>query len=218
MGDDVVFLVDVDNTLIDNGTVVDELRRRLVDAVGVDGERRYWEIFEQLWAEGGYADYLGAVQRLRGEEPRDQRLAGVSLFLINYPFVERLYPGALEAIASLQARGRVVIVTDGDAVHQPNKIERSGLGAAVGGHALIYVHKEEMLEDIERRYPAERYVMIDDKLRILAAMKDIWRDKVTTVFVRQGHYAHDPAVLAAYPPADVTIERIGDLRSLAGSV
>ena len=217
MADDLVFLVDVDNTLLDNGTIVDDLKRRLIDAVGADRERRYWEIFEALWNEGGYADYLGAVQRLRRDQPDDQGLAGVSAFLLGYPFAERLYPGALEAVAALRRRGRVVILSDGDAVHQPNKVERSGLREAVGGGVLIYIHKEEMLADVERRYPARRYVMIDDKLRIMTAIKGVWRNRVTTVFVRQGPYAHDPAVLAAYPSADVTIERIGDLITLADS-
>jgi FMN phosphatase YigB (HAD superfamily) len=218
VADDLVFLIDVDNTLLDNGAVVDELRRRIAETVGVDGERRYWMIFEALWTELGYADYLGALQRLRLEDPREQRLAAISQFLVGYPFAERVYPGALDAIASLQARGRVVILSDGDAVYQPNKIERSGLAAAAGGHVLIYVHKEAMLDDIERRYPAERYVVIDDKLRILSAVKNIWRDRVTTVFVRQGHYALDPAIVAAYPPADMTIERIGELVSISSQL
>ena len=217
MADDLVFLVDVDNTLLDNGTVVEELKRRLVECVGADRERRYWQIFEALWAECGYADYLGALQRLRSEEPHDQAVSGVSTFLVNYPFVERLYPGALEAITALQRIAPVVILTDGDAVYQPNKIERAGLRAVVGGHVLVYVHKEDMLEAIERRYPARRYVMIDDKLRVLAAIKAAWGERVTTVFVRQGQYAHDPAVLAAYPAADVTIERIGDLITITSS-
>src|SRR5581483_3394362 len=211
----VVFLVDVDNTLLDNGTVVDALRRELISAVGPEREARYWDLFEQLWKEEGFADYLGALQRLRIENPRDQSLGRVSRFLIEYPFAERLYPGALEALAALGRRGRVVIVSDGDIVQQPNKIERSGLAAAVDGHVLVYIHKEEMLDDIEQRYPARHYVLVDDKLRILAAVKASWGERVTTVFVRQGHYAHDPAVLAAYPAADVTIESIADAASLA---
>ncbi len=211
----VVFLVDVDNTLLDNGTVVEALRRELIGAVGPEREARYWDLFEQLWKEEGFADYLGALQRLRIENPRDQSLARVSRFLIEYPFAERLYPGALEALAALGRRGRVVIVSDGDIVQQPNKIERSGLAAAVGGRVLVYIHKEEMLDDIEQRYPARHYVLVDDKLRILAAVKASWGERVTTVFVRQGHYARDPAVLAAYPPADVTIESIADAASLA---
>jgi FMN phosphatase YigB (HAD superfamily) len=133
------------------------------------------------------------------------------LFLLHYPFAARVYPGALDVLRQLHARGRPVILTDGDVVFQPRKVERSGLWAAVDGEVLIYIHKEEMLDDVERRYPARRYVMIDDKIRILAAMKSVWRDRLTTVFVRQGHYANDAALVAGYPPADVTVERIGEL-------
>jgi FMN phosphatase YigB (HAD superfamily) len=159
----------------------------------------------------GYADYLGALQRYRLERLGDSALLGVASYLLQYPFHERLYPGALDTIAALRRRAPVVILTDGDAVHQPNKIERSGIGQAVDGHVLIYIHKEEMLDDIARRYPAEHYVMVDDKLRILTAMKALWKDRLTTVFVRQGHYAFDPSIVTAYPAADVTIERIADL-------
>jgi FMN phosphatase YigB (HAD superfamily) len=214
MPDDLVFLIDVDETLLNNDAVIDDLKRCLFDAAGVEGKERYWELFEQLWDELGYADYLGALQRYRLETSGAVQLLGVASFLLHYPFRSRLYPGALETIAALKPRGRVVILSDGDAVQQPNKIDRSGLLAAVDGDALIYIHKEEMLDDIERRYPATHYVLVDDKLRILTAMKAIWRDRVTTVFVRQGHYALDPAIAAAYPPADVTIEQIADLPSL----
>jgi len=153
------------------------------------------------------------LQRFRVEHPRDPNLLGVSLYLLHYPFADRLYPGALDVIRHLSRQGRVVILSDGDVVFQPRKVERSGLWAAVAGHVLIYIHKEQVLDDVERRYPADRYVMVDDKVRILAAMKNVWRDRLTTVFVRQGHYAHDPALLAAYAPPDVTIERIADLQS-----
>ena len=208
---EIVFLLDVDNTLLDNDAVTEDLRRHLRQAFGDECERRYWEIFEQLRRELGYADYLGALQRYRVERPRDTQLLRVSLFLLEYPFADRLYPGALDVIAQLKSRGQVVLLSDGDVVFQPRKIERSGLWAAVDGQVLIYIHKEQMLDDVERRYPTARYVMIDDKLRILAAVKSIWRERVTTVFVRQGHYAHDPAIVGAAPPADVTIERIADL-------
>jgi FMN phosphatase YigB (HAD superfamily) len=211
---DIVFLLDVDETLLNNDAVIDDLKRCLVDAVGVEGKQRYWELFEQLWDELGYADYLGALQRYRLEMPGAVQLLGVASYLLHYPFSTRLYPGALETIAALKRRGRVVILSDGDAVQQPNKIERSGLLGAVDGDVLIYIHKEEMLDDIARRYPAPHYVLVDDKLRILTAIKAIWRERVTTVFVRQGHYALDPAVIAAYPSADVTIEGIADLQSL----
>jgi FMN phosphatase YigB (HAD superfamily) len=211
MQPDLVHLIDVDNTLLDNDAVVEDFKRHLLETFGAEGEQRYWVIFEDLWRELGYADYLGALQRFRLERPRDPHLWRASLFLLQYPFAGRVFPGALDAIGGLRGRGPVVILSDGDAVAQPNKIERSGLGRAVDGHVLIYVHKEEMLDDVERRYPARRYVMVDDKLRILAGMKAIWRERLTTVFVRQGHYAHDPSIVGAYPPADVTIDRIGDL-------
>ncbi|PYR63593.1 MAG: haloacid dehalogenase [Acidobacteria bacterium] len=207
---EIVYLLDVDNTLLDNDEVTEDLRRHLRDAFGGECERRYWEIFEQLRRELGYADYLGALQRYRVERPRDTQLLRVSLFLLEYPFADRLYPGALDVIAQLKARGQVVLLSDGDVVFQPRKIERSGLWAAVDGHVLIYIHKEQMLDDVERVYPAARYVMVDDKLRILAAVKSIWRERVTTVFVRQGHYAHDPAIVSAAPAADITIECIAD--------
>ena len=209
---DTVFLLDVDNTLLDNDAVIADLRRHLVEIFGAECERRYWEIFEQLRAELGYADYLGALQRYRVERPRETHVLRISLFLLHYPFASRLYPGALEAIRALRARGRTVILSDGDVVFQPRKIERSGLWEAVEGEVLVYNHKEQMLDDVERRYPARRYVMVDDKLRILTAMKHIWRDRLTTVFVRQGHYAYDPEHLAGYHPADVAIERIEELR------
>jgi FMN phosphatase YigB (HAD superfamily) len=207
----VVFLLDVDNTLLDNDAVINDLRRHLLETSGPDCERRYWEIFEQLRSELGYADYLGALQRYRIERPRDPNTVRISLYLLHYPFADRVYPGALDVIRLLRQRGRPVILSDGDVVFQPRKIERSGLWEAVEGELLVYIHKEQMLDDVELRYPASHYVMVDDKIHILAAMKKQWRDRLTTVFVRQGHYAHDPQLLAANPPADITIERIADL-------
>jgi FMN phosphatase YigB (HAD superfamily) len=207
----VVFLVDVDNTLLDNDRVTADLMRHLEAAVGHERQRRYWAIFEELRAELGYADYLGALQRYRLEYPRDSHVLVVSDYLVNYPFANRLYPRSLDVINRLRSWGTVVILTDGDVVFQPRKIHRSGLFEAVDGNILVYIHKEQELEDVERRYPAEHYVLIDDKLRILTAIKGIWQTRVTTIFPRQGHYAHDPEVLAAYPPADIVVERIGDL-------
>ena len=172
---DVVFLFDVDNTLVDNDTIVEDLRHHLIDAFGADCERRYWEIFETRRRELGYADYLGALQRYRAEHPRDPHLLGISLFLLHYPFAKRVYPHALDLIARVRTRGRAVILSDGDVVFQPRKVERSGLWAAVEGHVLIYIHKEAMLDDVEDRYPARRYVVVDDKLRILASIKAVWR-------------------------------------------
>jgi FMN phosphatase YigB (HAD superfamily) len=208
---DVVFLLDVDNTLLDNDQIERDLRSHLEATFGRERQERYWQIFEDLRAELGYADYLGALQRYRIEHLRDPHLLEISLFLVNYPFAERLYPGALAVVQQLATFGPTVILSDGDVVFQPRKIEQSGLWQAVAGRVLIYIHKEQMLEDVAARQPAKQYVMIDDKLRILAAMKQIWGDRLTTVFPRQGHYALDPRLVAASPPADVAIERIGDL-------
>jgi len=208
---DVVFLLDVDNTLLDNDRVQDDLKDHLEREFGAASRDRYWAIFEALRTELGYADYLGALQRYRLGDLSDTRLLLISSFLVDYPFASRLYAGALDAIQRLRVLGPTVILSDGDVVFQPRKIERSGLWAAVEGRVLIYIHKEQMLDAVAEHYPARRYVMIDDKLRILAAMKKTWKDRLTTVFPRQGHYALDPRNSAAYPPADITIEHIGDL-------
>ena len=208
---EIVFLLDVDNTLLDNDRVTADLRRYLESEVGAERTRRYWEIFEELRASLGYADYLGALQLYRSDYPRDLHILAASSYLINYPFANRLYPESLDVIEYLKGFGPVAILSDGDVVFQPRKIERSGLGAAVDRNVLIYVHKEFELDDVEDRFPAQRYMLIDDKLRVLTAIKAAWGNRVTTVFPRQGHYAHDPRVLAEYPPADVTVERIGDV-------
>jgi len=207
----VAFLVDVDNTLLDNDHIAADLKRHLEHAVGPERQARYWAIFEELRAELGYADYLGALQRYRVEQPRDPRVLTVSSFMVNYPFANRLYPNSLDVLERFRAWGPTVIFSDGDAVFQPRKVERSGLQEAVDGHVLIYIHKEQELDDVVRRYPADHYVLVDDKLRILTAVKRAWGGRVTSVFPRQGHYAHDPKALATYPPADVGVERIGDL-------
>jgi len=207
----VVFLFDVDNTLLDHDRVVADLKRHLEREVGHERQQRYWAIFEELRSQLGYADYLGALQRYRIEYPRDPHLLTVSSYLVNYPFANRLYPNALDVLDQCKEHGPVVIFSDGDVVFQPRKVERSGLFEAVEKNVLIYVHKELELDDVERRYPTSHYVMVDDKLRILTAIKKIWGARVTTVFPRQGHYAHNPQVLATYPPADVTVERIGEL-------
>ncbi|HEX7315615.1 MAG TPA: HAD family hydrolase [Pyrinomonadaceae bacterium] len=208
---DVVFLFDVDNTLLDNDRVTANLRLFLEREVGPERAGRYWAIFEELRAELGYADYLGALQHYRAEYPYDCHLLAVSTYLVNYPFANRLFPNSLDVIEHCRQWGPVVILSDGDVVFQPRKVERSGLFEAVGGNILIYIHKERELADVERRYPAKHYVMVDDKLRILAAMRRSWGARVTTVFPRQGHYALDPAETAKHPPADITVERIGDL-------
>jgi FMN phosphatase YigB (HAD superfamily) len=206
-----VFLFDVDNTLLDNDRVIADLRSHLEAEVGSERARRYWEIFEEIRERLGYADYLGALQRYRIEHPHDPRLLAVSYFLMRYPFANRLFPGSIDAVERMQQWGRAVILSDGDVVFQPHKVFRSGLYEVFQGDVLIYVHKEEELDDVEQRFPAEHYVVVDDKLRILNAIKQIWRSRVTTVFVRQGHYARDPQALAQYPSADVSIGRIGEL-------
>jgi FMN phosphatase YigB (HAD superfamily) len=204
-----VFLFDVDNTLLDNDRVIGDLTKYLKREVGPKRARCYWTIFERLRTRLGYADYLGALQRYRSEYPHDLGLLAISRFLINYPFANRLFPNALDVIEHAKHWGTTVLLTDGDVVFQPRKVDRSGLYEAVDGHALIYVHKEHELADVEDRYPAAHYVMVDDKRHILAAIKKIWGSRVTTVFVRQGHYARDPKILAACPVADLSIERIG---------
>lgn len=214
---DTVFLLDVDNTLLDNDRITADLRAHLDREFGAASASHYWKHFETLRTELGYADYLGALQRYRLDSEHgigtgdDPRLLQMSSYLIDYPFADRLYPRAVEVIVRRNTLGRTVILSDGDVVFQPRKVQRSGLWDAVEGRVLIYIHKEEMLDSVQKRYPAQHYVMVDDKLRILGAMKKIMQHRLTTVFPRQGHYAHDPAIIAAYPPADLSVERIGDL-------
>ena len=207
----IVSFFDCDNTLLDHDHVVADLRNHLEQEFGPRNRDRYFEIFEALRKELGYADYLGALQRYRLGANNDPRLLKMSCFLVDYPFVDRLYPNSLNVIEHFGKYGPTVILSDGDVVFQPRKIQRSGLWDAVGGRVLIYIHKESMLEDVEQRYPARHYVMVDDKLRILAEMKKVWGNRLTTIFPRQGHYALDPYNIANYPAADLTVERIGDL-------
>lgn len=206
-----VFLFDVDNTLLDNDGVRADLAAHLVAEFGPVAAERYWTLLEALRLELGYVDYLGALQRLRLDGLNDPRLLRMSSFLIDYPFADRIYPGALETLAHVRHWGPTVILSDGDVVFQPRKVQRSGLWQAVEGRVLIYIHKELMLDDLQRCHPAQHYVMVDDKLRILTAMKAALGSRLTTVFVRQGHYAFERDVVDALPPADVTIEAIGDL-------
>ena len=209
----IVFLFDVDNTLIDNDRVAADLKRHLKETVGEGCAQRYWDIFEKLRTELGYADYLGALQRYRVEQPREPKLLEVSYFMINYPFANRLYPESLDAVEHAKQLGRAAILSDGDVVFQPRKVDRSGLYDMFEGHVLIYVHKEAELADVEAKYPADRYVMVDDKVRLLAAIKEYWGERVTTVFPRQGHYALDEKLVAQYPKPDITLERIGELQN-----
>ncbi|QNK72776.1 HAD family hydrolase [Variovorax sp. PAMC28562] len=212
---DTVYLIDVDNTLLDNDRIIADLRQHLEEAFGMASADRYWQTLERLRTELGYVDYLGALQHYRNDESlrgmKDSRMLLMSGYLIDYPFADRVYPGALDALKALRQRGPVVIVSDGDVVFQPRKVQQAALWDAVEGRVLIYVHKEQMLDAIAAAYPARHYVMIDDKLRILSAMKAVWGARLTTVFVRQGHYALDTQAIAAYAPADITVERIGDL-------
>jgi len=203
-----VFLVDVDNTLLDNDRIQHDFRQHLEREFGVATRDRYWAILEALFVELGYRDYLGALQRYRVEHPQDVHLTTMSSYLVDYPFANRLYPGALDVLERFRSWGPTVILSDGDVVFQPRKVERSGIAEAVDGRVLIYIHKERELDDVERRHPAQHYVLVDDKPRILAAVKEAWRDRVTTILPRQGQFARDAK---AYPPADVTVERIGDI-------
>jgi haloacid dehalogenase-like hydrolase len=215
---DLVFLLDVDNTLLDNDRITADLRRYLQREIGADAAQEYFDIFEELREELGYADYLGALQRYRIRNPRDPHVLYLSHYLVDYPFANRLYPESLDVIDLFKTLGQVAILSDGDVVFQPRKVDRAGLWSAVEGNVLIYVHKEQQLGDVAARFPARHYVLVDDKLRILDAIKQQWGDRVTTVFPRQGHYAHDPKVLASYPPADVTVPRIGELLTVDRSV
>lgn len=214
MPKNVVFLFDVDNTLLDNDHVSADLSRHLEREVGHERQQRFWAIFEELRAQLGYADYLGALQHYRATYPRDPHLLTVSQFLVDYPFAHRLFPNALDAVEHAKQFGKPVILSDGDVVFQPRKIRCSGLFDAFDGSVLIYVHKEHELDDVAERFPADHYVLVDDKVRILTAVKQAWGDRVTTVFPRQGHYALDEKVVSSFPPADLTINRIGELVNL----
>lgn len=211
----VVFLFDVDNTLLDNDHVIADLMRHLEQVIGSERSKRYWQIFEEIRGALGYADYLGALQRYRIENPRDSHILTVSHYLLNYPFATRLYPDALDVVEHCKTYGACVLLSDGDVVFQPRKVERSGLAEAFDGNVLIYIHKELELEDIAARFPADHYVLIDDKVRILATIKQAWGARVTTVFPRQGHYALDAKEVAKYSPPDLTVERIGRLLEYA---
>jgi FMN phosphatase YigB (HAD superfamily) len=206
-----VFLVDVDDTLLDNGHIQADLKRHLEREFGAASRDRYWAILEQLFNDLGYRDYLGALQRFRVEHPKDIHLLSMSSYLVDYPFANRLYPGSLDVLERFRGWARTVIFSDGDVVFQPRKVERSGISEAVDGHVLIYIHKEDELDDVEQRYPAGHYVLVDDKPRILAAVKKVWGDRVTTVLPRQGQFAHAADAASYRPAADLTVERISDL-------
>ena len=208
---DVVFLIDCDNTLFDNDRLETDISDHFVAAYGAASRDRYWELLEQLRSEVGYADYLGALQRARQQDVSDARLFKTASFLLDYPFASRLYPGALDVIRYLDTFGLTVILSDGDVVFQPRKIQHAGLWDAVAGRVLIPIHKERSLAAVAMRYPARHYVLIDDKPRILAAVKQSWADRVSTVFPKQGHYALDPHAGEPFPAADLVVDRIGDV-------
>jgi FMN phosphatase YigB (HAD superfamily) len=209
----IVFLVDVDNTLLDNDRIRDDIKGHMERAFGAYCSDRYWTIQEELFVKLGYRDYLGALQLYRDEHPNEVEFLSMASYLVDYPFGERVFPHAREVLERFQSWGRTVILSDGDVVFQPRKVERSGLSRVVGGHVLIYIHKEQSLDDVSRRYPADHYVLVDDKLRILTAVKEVWGERVTTVFPRQGQFAREQ-VIARYPAADLTVDRIGDLLDL----
>jgi FMN phosphatase YigB (HAD superfamily) len=207
----VVFLVDVDNTLLDNDRILEDVKEHFARICGLECRDRYWAIVMRLFDELGYRDYIEALQRYRVQHPYDSRLLSIGAFLIDYPFADRLYPGALDTLRQLSSWGTTAVLSDGDVVFQPRKVERSGIWQAVGGNVMIYIHKEHELEDIARRFPAQHYILVDDKLRILSAVKQIWGSRVTTVFPRTGSYANDPQVLASNPPPDVAVESFSEL-------
>ncbi len=209
-----VFLLDVDNTLLDNDRFAADLRVRLTQDFGAAECERYWTIYDGLRGQLGYADYLAALQLFRDGLDGDSDLLQMSAFLLEYPFAQRFYPRALEAIAHLRTLGLPVVLSDGDIVFQPRKIQRSGIWDAIDGRVLIYLHKERSLQLMQQRFPAGHYVMVDDKPALLAAMKTVLGDRLTTVFVRQGHYATGALMASIVPAPDRTIDRIGDLCSL----
>jgi len=209
-----VFLLDVDNTLLDNDQVQADLDAHIAKLFGAEAAKTYWNLYEALREKLGYADYLGAIQQFRLECDDEVRAQDLAAWLLSYPFADRAYPGAFDAVAHLSQFGECVVLSDGDVVLQPRKIEASGIAHAVQDRVLIYVHKERMLDDVARRFPAQHYVMVEDKLRVLDGMKRRWRERLTTVFVRQGHYANDPAARKEYPPAQIELGGIRELCNL----
>lgn len=211
----VVFLCDVDNTLLDNDRFTADLTAQLDQQFGADERQRYWSIYAQRRDQLGYADYLGTLQTFRDGANDAPELLLMSQFILDYPFHERVYPRALEALGHLRHLGTTAIITDGDVVFQPRKVQRSGLWDAVEARVLITLHKERRIDLIEQRYPAAHYVMVDDKPRLLSAMKQVLAHRITTVFVHQGHYAIESEGKRFECPPDLRIERIGDLCELA---
>ena len=209
-----VVCFDIDDTLLDNDQMEADLSEFLMKTFGANGRDRYHELFEATRSEFGYADFLGASERFRMDDIHEPLAYDLSNWLLDYPFPTRLYPHALDAIESVKPFGTPIIVSDGDGVYQPHKIARSGLQEIFQKRVLIYIHKENEIADIERHYPSAHYVFVDDKIKILSSLKEQWGDRVTTVFVTQGHYANDAALRAQYPEADVTLDGVGDLRGI----
>jgi FMN phosphatase YigB (HAD superfamily) len=211
MNRQVVCFFDVDNTLLDDDRLVADLKTRLKQELDAAQYKRYWEIFEERQEECHHADYLGALQCLCDEHPREPHVTQIATYLLDYPFADRLYRQAIDVLTHCRTWGMVMILSDGDVVLQPRKIEQSGLAEAVQGRFLVYAHKEKCLDDVTARYPADHYVAIDDNIRVLSGIKDCWKDRVNTIFVQQGHFAHDQQRLKRYPPADATVNQIADL-------
>jgi hypothetical protein len=209
---EIVFLFDVDNTLFDNDTLKADLGQQVVEAFGPEAYKRFWAIYEELRAKHGYADFLGTLERFRLEHLNEPRVLNLSNWLMGYAFSDRLYPEALTVVRHVGRWGLPVILTDGDGVFQPYKLKQAGLWDAFDGRVLDYIHKEQQLDAVECAYPARHYVVVDDKIGVLDAIKTAWGDHVTTVFVGQGHYAHDPKATAGDPPADISLDRIAELK------
>jgi FMN phosphatase YigB (HAD superfamily) len=214
MPEEILFLLDVDNTLLDNDRFTADLSARLVRGFGTGGRDRYWAQFARLRDELGYADYLGSLQAFRTGLEEHPDLLQMSSFLLDYPFAQLLYPRALETIAQLRTLGLPVVMSDGDVVYQPRKVQRSGIWEAVEGRVLIQPHKQHALDAMQRCYPAAQYVMVDDKRELLAAMKQTLGTRLATIFVRQGHYAIESADRVIHPPPDISIECISGLIGL----
>ncbi len=211
-----VFLLDVDNTLLDNDQVRTQLEAAVTDAVGPARATRLWEIYEAVREELDFVNFPETLERFSRECDEVACLGRLSSILYGFPFAECLYPGALQAIHHVKSLGLPVILSDGDQLFQRYKIRAAGLETAVDGRVLVYVHKEQSTDDIRKRYPATHYVMVDDKPRIHTAMKAVLGDQVTTVMVCQGKYAADPAQ-HDYPDPDVTLDSIQDLVQLTAA-
>ncbi len=214
-----VFLIDVDNTLIDNDAVKKDLDEHITVELGPALAARFWEIYEQARKERETVDIPLALSRLRTQtslaDMDEQTYLHVHSIFDNYPFFERLYPGTLETLHYLRTLGLTVIVSDGDRFFQAEKIFASNLAEAVEGRVLIYIHKQQHLDEIVRQYPADHYVMIDDKPEILADTKELWGKRVTTAFVQQGKYAAEQKPPNFAP--DISVLHIADLRNYSAT-